>query len=294
MRKNRNKTIRRRANIANKDTFLRSKTISDTTTAKKVDLERQKNQAILRRRQRFYAVILFVLITVVLAVFFVFQYIANVTTIQYDLTESSLTVNDEKYRKLANEYLAAHPSDRLDFLRQDENFSNFMIKNAPEIAAVDLEATPFLGGNLRITFRNPVAVWESPEGRQYVDSTGHIFAENYMLEPSVVIRDESGLNLEGAQTVAPGSLLSFIGRVISKINSDPSVGQVENVVLPMGAIRYIELGIAGRPYAIKAQTDRDADSQAADIINILRYLDEKQIVPKNYVDARVKNKAYYK
>jgi hypothetical protein len=86
--------------------------------------------------------------------------------------------------------------------------------------------------------------------------------------------------------------LSFVGQVISSV-AEQGGGTVEKVVIPSGAIRYVEIYLVDRSYPFKAQIDRNGTAQASDIAQMVKYLDSKGIKP-SYVDARVAGKAYWK
>ena len=70
-------------------------------------------------------------------------------------------------------------------------------------------------------------------------------------------------------------------------------GVVESVDLPPNSTRQVDIKLKDRNYIIKTNVDRDPAGQAADIVNTLRYIDAKGIVPA-YLDIRVSSKAFYR
>jgi len=67
----------------------------------------------------------------------------------------------------------------------------------------------------------------------------------------------------------------------------------QKVVIPPRALRYVDLYLSGVSYPFKAQIDRNPANQVLDIINMKKYLDEKNITP-SYVDVRVEGKGYWR
>ena len=167
---------------------------------------------------------------------------------------TSVAIDENHYANLANDYFAAHPASRLSFFLAQESFSNYMTEVAPELSDTHITVWPFIGADLDLTFRQPVAVWETPSGSEYVDAMGLIFSKNVLADPGVFIKDESGLDIDGS-AVASARFLNFVGQIIAGVN-DSGVGKVESVSIPLGAIRYIEFRLMDHPYVIKAQIGR--------------------------------------
>jgi hypothetical protein len=133
-------------------------------------------------------------------------------------------------------------------------------------------------------------MWTSGQTTNYVDAEGVVFSRNYFAEPSVKITDNSGVSPTDGVAASP-RFLSFVGQTTAEI-AKIGGGAVDRVVIPSGAIRYVEFYLAGRAYPFKAQIDRYPASQAADIVAMAKYLDAHQIAP-NYVDVRVAGKGFW-
>jgi hypothetical protein len=195
------------------------------------------------------------------------------------------------YKSLVEEYLADRPFERFSFVRRDKGLSEFVIAKAPEIQKLKVSSSGIASSKLELEFRQPVAMWTNGAMTSYVDASGVVFARNHFAEPGVTIVDNSGLTpIDGV--AASARFLSFIGRVTSEI-AKQDVGAVERVVIPRGAVRYVEFYLAGRTYPSKAQIDRNPVSQAADIMAMARYLDSRGLSPQ-YVDVRVVGKGFWR
>ncbi|GHU08807.1 hypothetical protein FACS189431_5750 [Alphaproteobacteria bacterium] len=277
---------RRRARADNDDNaFVRSRTISSYDIAedsqkRATQLERKEQKKRLSRRRKVLAGVVVLIVLLVACGLVASQYVFNINSSA-----------PGKYIEIADNYLASHPASRFSFFLRQDDFSAYMTEQAPEVAAATLDVRPFMGGELSLAFRQPVAVWQTPSSREYVDANGVVFSNNAAVEPTVVIKDESGLDVDGA-AVTSGRFLNFIGQVIAGVDNG-SIGKVESVSIPLGAIRYVELRLVGSSYPIKIQIDREPSSQVGDIVNMVKYLGAHGLTP-SYVDVRVENKGYWK
>lgn len=69
---------------------------------------------------------------------------------------------------------------------------------------------------------------------------------------------------------------------------------VERVTLPTGMIRAVYVDLEGKDMFFKMNIDRSAEAAVEDVERMLRYLEERDIHPAEYVDVRLEGKAYYK
>lgn len=197
-----------------------------------------------------------------------------------------------RYIASADSYLNAHPLERLMPLLNSRNMLLNMQQTAPELSSVDVSGEgAYARHMLSITERVPVAKWQLGKKLYYVDKDGIAF-ERITVAPDnlVSVKDESGLPVE-AQQVASRRTMQFIGQVVAQVKA-LSLGEVQDVILPPGLLKEIDMTLNDRPYRIKLYIDREPARQVADIRNALAVIDAQGIVPK-YLDARVEGRAYY-
>lgn len=105
------------------------------------------------------------------------------------------------------------------------------------------------------------------------------------LTPTVPILDEN----------ANTEISSRVNEFVAHLQSDATdYGlEVERVVLPFQKAREVHVYLVGRTEYYKMTIDRSSAVQAEDMSAMVKYLDEKELSPE-YVDIRVKGKAYYK
>lgn len=252
--------------------------------------ERQKKQDLRARRRKIGVILVTIAVICSLGLIVLLQYSGSFNSFSSNAPTLSKTDSD-KYRTIVSEYFANNPFERFIFGRRDQNLNNFVSDRAPEVESVKVSISGLMTSKLTITFRQPVVMWSSGAGKSYVDKNGVVFSVNYFSEPNVSISDKSGVVADD-DMVTSSNFLSFVGQVTSEIDNDSDFS-VEKVVIPSGAIRYVEFYLTGHSYPFKAQIDRNASSQANDIIAMAKYIDANSLYP-SYVDVRISGKAYWK
>lgn len=208
------------------------------------------------------------------------------------VTPAHPSVPTEQYKRLLNDYFADRPFERFRFALQPEQLRDYLAVKAPEVETLRFDGAQQIGASdVLVTFRQPIVVWEIARQKYYVDADGRAFTHNYYNEPTVVVKDESGIDpSEGA--IASTRFLHFLGRVIALMNQS-NVATVNSVIIPPNTTREVDLKLTGRDYVIKTLLDRDPAEQVSDILNALRYIDAKGIKPQ-YIDVRISGRATYK
>lgn len=201
------------------------------------------------------------------------------------------TVDQRRYLSVINEYFAARPVERFRFALNESGLMDYMSGRIPEVAEITFEQTGLVTATAEVRFRVPVVAWQQQTDVSYVDGEGRSFTMNYYREPAVTVRDESGLS-PASGTVISERFLYFMGRVIALTDAS-GVTRVTGATIPRDYSREIDFLLEGRGYAVKTQFGRDPASQAADIVNAVRYIDSNAITPA-YVDVRISGKAAYR
>ena len=268
--------------------FTRGTTLSTFHSTEREKSDRQKEHDLRTWRRKLSGILIIIVIICGLGVLILTQFSGSIASINSN-TPMLKATDADRYRKIVNEYLSRNPFERFDFARRNDNLTNYVAGQAPEVKSVKISQAGILLGKLSMDFRKPVAVWRTAEQTSYVDASGVVFMRNYFETPSVTITDNNSTVIDSG-TVASSRFLGFVGRVVAELSRNGNT--VERVVIPTGAIRYVEFYLEGRNYPFKAQIDRDPVGQVADIVAMTRYLDTNRIVP-SYVDTRVAGKAYW-
>jgi hypothetical protein len=232
------------------------------------------------------------LLTVLLGCMVLFSLISQFTARAVVKTDDSSVKLDSSYEEIFQSYFMSRPIERLRFLTNTNQLNDFVQSKAPEVANVQISGAGGFGESVFVlTMREPIAGWSIHGQQQYVDATGTAFSHNYFASPSVQIVDNSGIQVRAGQAVASNRFLGFVGRAVGLAKTFDY--NVQQVIIPSGTTREVELRVEGVAYPIKLSVDRPAGEQTEDMARVIKYLQTRNITPE-YVDVRVAGKAYYK
>jgi hypothetical protein len=265
--------------------YSRARTMSDVAKLRKFSSDRDKE---IKREKRSHRSHMFLVSCLAISLFAVLV----LTQIYFDATYVSFNDDTDKVIKqpdfdkmtvLTREYLNQHPFERVSFLMNSDGLEQYIIDKMPEIREARLQKANLFTNSLSVSLRHPLASYRN----QYVDAEGMVFENNFYSSPQIEMVDNSG----AGESSLSGSFLGFIGQVISGLNSSNIT--TRKIVIPPGALRYVEFYLDGTEYPFKAQIDRNPAHQVTDILNMKKYLESKGIVP-SYVDVRVEGKGYWR
>lgn len=241
----------------------------------------------LTQRRRHLGTLFIGVITIALVLFgLVSQFTAKVV-----VRADGVAALDESYQQAIQSYLSTHPAERLRFLLNTQQLTQYLQSKTPEVAVVkEVDFEAFGASTFKVIMRNPIAGWTIQNKQQYVDASGVAFARNYFPAPSVQIIDNSGAQVQAGQTVASNRFLGFVGRTVGLAASQNIT--VTQVIIPIGTTREVELRIDGVAYPIKLTIDRPAGEQVEDMARALAWFKAQNKTPQ-YVDVRISGRAFY-
>ena len=131
-------------------------------------------------------------------------------------------------------------------------------------------------GSIGVIVAMEVSVWV---GRRVKEEE-----EASIIQPTIEVIDEAGTGVT-----------SRMREYIAQVEQDlADVGLVANrAVIPAGKMREVHLFLNGYNFYVKMNIDKETAVSAEDTKRIVTYLTEHSLQPE-YVDVRVKGKAYYK
>lgn len=196
------------------------------------------------------------------------------------------------YTAVLDEYFQQRPIERLRFMVDKTALYEFFVSKTPEVQSVGLDAGRELASSvLVLSFRQPVAQWASGDKIYFVDEAGVTFEKNYFANPSIVVKDESGVPTSSGQEVINRRFLSFLGQTVSLFKQNGLI--VTEAVLPPDTVRQVRFRLADKSYAVVMTIDRTAEAQVTEAVYAIRHLDGKGMRP-SYIDVRVNRQVYYK
>lgn len=299
-RRRRAEIIQQRAtesSLEDRYTFRRNRTLTGSASSKVISTNesnahlkspRVHAHDLVRKRRHVGMILVLVILGSVLLYSLIAQFTAGVVVRERDITMQL----DPTYEKTIQDYLDRQPTQRLRFLLNMSDLSDYLQAAAPEVASVSLDGSAGFGKTAFIlTMRTPIAGWSVNGRQQYVDATGTSFARNYFSTPSVQIVDNSGAHVAAGQAVASNRFLGFVGRVVGLTKARGYT--VNQVVIPEGTTRQVELHLDKLAYPIKFSVDRTAGEQVEDMDRSIKWLSDRHITPQ-YIDVRISGKAFYR
>lgn len=246
------------------------------------------------RRRKLIVALLYVILSLVMVTWFIYEYTGRIQlTVAVDVqTSKEFESNKVIYTRAVNDYLNAHPLERLRFVLRHDDLLKYINAIAPEIDRINVsQSSEPMTSQININFRRPVAGWLINTKQYYVDKDGLAFQVNYFEQPNVKIIDKNLTNDENGNTIASTRFLRFVGRTVETSRTLGLI--VEQVIIPQGTTRQLELIIKDKEYPVKMSVDRPVGEQVEDMQRAISYIEVQKLDPK-YVDVRVSGKAFYK
>jgi hypothetical protein len=241
-----------------------------------------------QKRRHIGATLLLVLASAGILFFLVSQFTAGAIVRATDISQQL----DNKYSGIIESYLSSQPLERLRFSLNTDHLSQYVAARAPEVASVSLDGSAGFGkSTFVLQLREPTVGWTINGRQEYVDSTGTAFSRNYFTSPAVQVVDKSGIQVEAGQAIASNRFLGFVGRAVALAKQQAFV--VQQVIIPAGTTRQVELQLRGVGYPIKLSIDRGVGEQVEDMKRAVQWLKTHGQSPK-YLDVRVSGEAFYR
>ncbi len=166
----------------------------------------------------------------------------------------------------------------------------------PEVASVAV-SLPLLGHKpiVRIAVSSPAFILASQNGAYYVSDNGtplvRVADVQNQLEGVSTVMDESNVPISVGKQVLPTKTVLFISAVLQYLET--AAVTIESVALPTEA-NELQVRLSGQPYIIRFNTLEDAQTQVGTLLALQKRLQGSREVPKEYIDLRVEERAYYK
>jgi hypothetical protein len=286
------------SDLNEQQTFRRNRTLTgsrsshvQTTNETNADMKSPRVQAhiLVHKRRRIGLILTTVLIAIMILTSLLWQFTARVQV--QAVPDVSLQL-DPIYERTIQHYLSSQPIERLRFATDTTHLTSALQAEAPEVESVQSINAVSVGRSLfKLTMRRPIAGWNINGKQRFVDSSGVSFERNYFTSPNVQIVDQSGIQVVSGQAVASNRFLGFVGRTVNQ--SKMFNLSVEQVIIPSGTTREVDIRLAGISYPVKFLIDRPVGEQVEDAARAIEWFKGRGITP-SYIDVRVSGKAYYR
>ena len=238
---------------------------------------------------------LFTIIFIVLLLVNAFSAVDNPRVILHGTPEQRVLLSSEsQYVAHAGAILKSSPAYRLKLTADTDGFNKDFIKKYPEVAAARLQM-PLFGQRpeVHITPAAPVLQLTSAQNKTFIiDRTGRAVQVAGAGELSVPkVQDQSGFSIDlGSQVLSSQDVL-FIQRLQQQLTTKGV--EIDAYTIPSGS-RQLLLRTKGKSYIIKFTFEHEVLQQAGAYIATQQKLDSMKVVPAEYIDVRVGDRAFYK
>lgn len=250
--------------------------------------ERLAAHDLVKKRRTIASRLFFAMIGLISIVILLFQMTISISILTPD-PKSAL--DKSRYAKIMDEYYGARPAERFRFFLNDQDLANLFLDKAPEVKNIRVEGLAITSSSVKLTFRRPVAQWVTGNKVYFVDEDGVTFEKNYFSEPTVTIKDEASLPVDGKKEVINRQSLSFLGQAVASLSRDNF--KVTEVILPADTVRQIWFKVNDSSYYIKMTVDRGADAQVEQAVKTIRSLGN-MVNGLSYIDVRVNQRSFYR
>lgn len=169
-------------------------------------------------------------------------------------------------------------------------------KQFPEVASAAV-TLPLMGHRpiVSIAVSSPAFVLATSGGAYYVSADGvplvRVSDVQNPLKDIATVSDTSGLPVSVGKQVLPTETVNFISTVILQLNSTNT--RFSSISLPLEA-NELHLQLTDKPYIVRFNTTEDARVQVGTLLAVKTRLEGSGEIPKEYIDVRVTERAYYK
>lgn len=244
---------------------------------------------LVHRRRRIGGLLLIVLAASAVVAILLTQLTAKVTV---SLPGTSQATDVSPYESDIQKYLTERPFERLRFALDLGSLTEYLRQKDPEVDTVTgVTANGFATSNITLRLRKAIVSWKIGDKRYYVDASGVSFTRSVGSAPSVEIVDQSGVQPQAGSAIASSRFLSYVGQTVALTAQHGLT--VQQVIIPLGTTREIELHIQNYNYPIRLSIDRPVGEQVEDMVRAIGYFSSNGQTPA-YIDVRVSGKAYYR
>lgn len=203
---------------------------------------------------------------------------------------------NEVYEEFVTKKLAGSIFNRSKLTINTEPIVSSLKREFPEVANA-IVTIPLIGHLpiVHIAVSSPAFILATSNGAYYISEEGtplvRVSDVEHQIEGLTTVSDETGLSVTVGEQILPADTVSFISEVIAQLNATNT--PVDRVTLPLEA-NEIQIRLKDQPYVVRFNTLEDARTQVGTMLAVKQRLEGSGEAPKEYIDVRVVERAYYK
>lgn len=204
--------------------------------------------------------------------------------------------SDEIYADFVSKQLGGSVLNKSKLTFNAQPLVESLQKEFPEVDSA-IVTLPLIGHRpiVRIAVASPSFVLATSQGAYYVSDKGMplVKVSDIANKPENIptVTDETNLPIEAGKQVLPSDTVMFIAQLLAHLSSTKIA--YESITLPLEA-NEVRVKPQGASYYIRLNALQDARTQVGTYLAVKNQLKESREQPKEYIDVRVEERAYYK
>lgn len=178
-----------------------------------------------------------------------------------------------------------------------DKISSDLRRQFPELQVVSV-SLPLLGNQPTVYLQPaiPKLILVGRSGMYVLDVNGRaLIAGNQVAKlPELhvpAVNDQSGIPLEAGNIALPRATVRFITEVVGQLSAKQLT--ISSMILPTGTNElHVQLERVG--YTVKFNLHGDAREETGAFLAVKQHVEASRKLPREYIDVRVENKAYYR
>lgn len=200
------------------------------------------------------------------------------------------------YEDFISQQLGSSVMNKSKLTFNSQSVTEGLQKQFPEVANA-IVTIPLIGHRpvVHIAVSSPAFILASTSGAYYVSADGKPLVKvsdvANPLPNMATVTDETNLPVTIGKQILPTDTVSFISGVVKQLQAAKT--PIQSVTLPLEA-NELQVRIVGLPYMVRYNTLGDPRLQTGTFFAVKKRLEGSRDVPKEYIDVRVEERAYYK
>ncbi len=211
-------------------------------------------------------------------------------------TGKSLQRPTKVYEEYISKQLAGSVMNKSKLTFDSSTVTKDLQKQFPEVANA-IVTIPLVGHRpvVHIAVSSPAFILATSSGAYYLSADGRplvrVTEVANPLSNMTTVADNTNIPITIGKQALPTDTVTFITSVIKQLQATNT--PVQSITLPLEA-NELQVRLVGQPYSVRFNTVEDARLQVGTFLAVKKRLEGSGEIPKEYIDVRVEERAYYK
>jgi len=217
--------------------------------------------------------------------------------IPLDVTTSSLFQPTANYEAIGRDIFSKSVYSHTKLTIDTDKLARELENQLPELKSISVIIPLFSRRPVvQIQAAQPVLILVNQHGAFVIDTRGRAVLKKSetpsgALQGLPTVSDELGLEIQKGKSALPQHTVSFISQVVAQLRAKDITAK--DFTLPAAA-NELHMRVDNQTYIVKFNLQADARQQVGTFLAVRDRLAGEKTVPKEYIDVRVEERAYYK